>query len=337
MTIYGTILPGAASIARSASLAESLTERTKYKIKILDWHRVHGRNNSLTSRYFGIGRMTLYRWLRGFNAQGLWGLNEKSRRPKRLRRPTTDWKAVIRTVQLRKQYPAWSKHKIKVLLEKEGIRISASTVGRIMKRRGLVNGKMSRRRQKAALCPKARFPKGMRITEAGDMIQMDTKHIMLPGGRKYYQFTAIDVLTKQRVLRVYPSESSRNGANFLKECLASFPFPIKAAQTDNGSPFQKEFDELCRKMAIPHYFTYPRNPKQNSYVEISHEADDKEFYKQGNVYSLLEVMRRKIKERENVWNNVRPHQALGYLTPAEYFWKLRNGPIPTRDVILLQT
>ena len=337
MTVYGTILPGALAIARSATLVNSLTERAKYKLKILDWHKAHGENGSLTARHFGIGRMTLYRWVRRFKHYGVIGLNEESRRPKHLRQPTTSSNTAFRAVQLRKQYPAWSKYKIKVLLRREGIEVSDSTVGRIFKRRGLINKKISQKRKKAALRPKARFPRGLRISQSGDLIQMDTKHIMLPGGRKFYQFTAIDVLTKRRVLRVYSSESSRNGAHFLQECFLNFPFPIKAVQTDNGSTFQKEFDRPCKEKNLPHYFIYPRTPKQNTYVEISHQADKREFYQQGNVYSLLPMMQEKIKEREDVWNNIRPHEALGQLTPSEYFWKIKTDGLPTRNVIVLQT
>jgi arginine repressor len=119
------------------------------------------------------------------------GLNEKSRRPKKARQPATSQNIVIRIVQLRKKYPAWSKYKIKVLLEREGIQTSASTVGRVLRRRGLINKKASRKRRKAALSPKARFPKGLRISQPGQLIQIDTKHIVLIGGRKFYQFTAI--------------------------------------------------------------------------------------------------------------------------------------------------
>jgi len=337
MTIYGTILPGAISIARSAFLTDKLTERAKYKIRILDWHRAHGNNASLTARHFGIGRMTLYRWLKKFKHYGIIGLNEYSRKPKHLRQPTISGDIVIRTVQLRKQYPAWSKHKLRALLKREGIEVSVSTVGRILKRRGLINKKVSQKRRKATLSPKARFPKGLRISETGDMIQMDTKHIMLVGGARYYQFTAIDVLSKRRVLRVYPSESSRNGAQFLRECIASFPFRIKAVQTDNGPTFLKEFDKLCKELNIPHYFIYPRTPKQNTYVEISHQADKREFYQQGNVCSILPIMQEKIKEWEDVWNTIRPHEALGQLTPSQYYWKLQTKRLPTKDVIILQT
>jgi hypothetical protein len=38
MTVYGTILPGAASIARWASKIESLTPEARRRVKIMDWH-----------------------------------------------------------------------------------------------------------------------------------------------------------------------------------------------------------------------------------------------------------------------------------------------------------
>jgi len=337
MTIYGSILPGARTIAWSSALTDKLTEQAKYRIKILDWHKAHKNNSSLTARHFGIGRMTLYRWLKRFKKVGVIGLNEYSRRPKNVRRPATPWPVISRVVGLRRQYPAWSKHKLAAILKREGLVASTSTVGRILKRKGLIDIKISREKSKSALHPKARFPRGLRINQEGQMIQMDTKYIMLPGGHKFYQFTAIDVLGKRRVLRVYPSQSSRNGALFLKECIASFPFPIQAIQTDNGAPWLKEFERTCREIKLAHYFTYPRSPKQNSYVEISHGADEREFYQQGNVCSILSEMQKNIQEREDVWNNFRPHEALGQLTPAEYSNRIQIFGLPTKNVIVLQT
>ena len=166
---------------------------------------------------------------------------------------------------------------------------------------------------------------------------MDVKHIPLAGGRKHYQFTAIDVLSKRRVLNVYSSENSKNGKDFLKECLLDFPFPIKSVQTDNGSTFQKNFAKYCKEENIPHYFIYPRSPKQNSYVESSHRADELEFYRQGNVSSNKEVMRKRIKGWQDVWNNVRPHESLNQTTPNAYLEKYKKSRLPTKDTIVLQT
>jgi len=337
MTIYGTTIPGAISIANWASKVEPLSLKGRRKLKVIDWHRAHGKNISLTARHFGLTRYTVRQWLKRFKKQGILGLNDKSHRPKHLRKPTTSWDTIIEVIKVRKQYPVWSKYKIQAILERQGVKISASTIGRILKRRNMIDKKLSKKRRKAALHPKVRFPRGLRISSPGDMIQIDTKYIMLVGGRKFYQFTAIDVLTKRRVLRVYPSESSRNGAKFLNECITGFPFSIKAVQTDNGSPFLKEFDKLCKELNLPHYYIYPRTPKQNTYVERSHRSDKREFYQQGNVYSILSVMQKKIKEREDIWNNIRPHEALGQLTPSEYFWKLQTTKLPTKNVITLQT
>lgn len=337
MTIYGSILPGAAAIARWAQKTTGLTPQARHRIKVLDWHRAHGQNVSLTARRFGLTRLTVRSWVRKFKSLGIIGLKDKSHRPKNLRHPVTPIATIIAVVKLRKDYPAWSKYKIQTMLNEKGLSVSASTVGRILKRRGLINQKVSRKRRKAATNPRARFPHGLRISRAGDMAQIDTKHVNIIEGRKHYQFTAIDVLTKRRTLKYYPTNSSSNGADFLKHCLKQFPFKVRAIQTDNGAEFLKEFDRLCKKLKLTHYFTYPRSPKQNSYVEISHGADEREFYQQGNIHHDIEVMQKKLAKWEYVWNNVRPHAALNYLTPNQYLQKLQSNNFRSKDSIILQT
>lgn len=337
MTIYGAVLPGAVSVARWANKVQPLTEGAKKKLKILDWHRSHGQNVSLTARRFGLTRKTVRNWQKKFNRLGVVGLNEQSRRPKNVRRPTTPRKIVSEIVNLKKQYPAWSKYKMRILLKRKGLIISASTIGRVFKRKGLISQKVSEKRRRAALRPRTRFPRGFRISSPGDMVQMDTKQINIIEGRKLYQFTAIDVLTKQRILNYYPSLSSKNGAKFLEECLKEFSFRIKAIQTDNGSEFLKDFDRFCQKKKLPHYFIYPRTPKQNTYVENSHGSDEKEFYQQGNICTDPLIMQIRLKQWQNTWNEIRPHAALNYLTPNEYFLKWQQGRLPTKDMITLQT
>jgi len=337
MTIYGSILPGAVSLARWARKTEGLTTKARFRIKVLDWHKGHGNNISLTARHFDLNRLTVRSWARKFKSLGILGLKDKSHRPKNFRKPTTPYEIVIEVVKLRKQFPAWSKYKIQKILEEKDIRVSVSTVGRILKRRGLISKKISRKRRKAALYPRARFPKGMRISRAGDMVQMDTKHVNIIEGRKHYQFTAIDVLSKRRILKYYPSNSSKNGADFLKYCLNKFPFKVRSVQTDNGAEFLKNFDKLCKELKLTHYYTYPRSPKQNSYVEISHGADEREFYQQGNIHHDIGVMQKKLADWEHVWNNVRPHAALDYLTPNQYLEKLQSLNFQSRDSIILQT
>ena len=53
--------------------------------------------------------------------------------------------------------------------------------------------------------------------------------------------------------------------------------------------------------------------------------------------AIFDVMQTRLKKHENTWNKIRPHEALNYLTPNEYFLKWQNGHLPTKDVITLQT
>lgn len=337
MTIYGHILPGAVSLANWAARTSKVSEKAKQRLRVVDWLRFHGNNVSLAARHFGLNRETVGIWLRKFRQTGMMGLNDKSHRPKNVRKPTTGWEIVNEIVKIRRQYPAWSKYKIRRILSRQNMVVSASTIGRVLKRKGLINKKISVKRTKAAKNPRKRFPKGLRIAFAGDMVQMDTKHVSLIGGRKIYQFTAIDVLTKRRALKYYPSLASKNGADFLRHCLARFPFQIRSIQTDNGPEFLKYFDALCKELSLPHYFIYPRTPKQNTYVEVSHLADKNEFYLQGNIGCDIESMQKKLEEWEYTWNYIRPHEALDYLTPDEYLNRLQLIPLPTQKVIVLQT
>ena len=276
MTVYGSVLPGAASIARWANKVSALTPAAKRRLKILDWHMQHGENISLTARHFCLKRTTVRRWRDRFHQSGVLGLNDRSRRPRKVRQPTTRHSVIERTVQLRQQY-GWSKHKLHALLRKEGYDVSVSTVGRILKRRNLIDQKTSRKRYRAATHPKRRHPRGLKIAQPGDLVQMDTKYLVGVGGRTMYQFTAIDVLTKLRVLYVHPSESSRNAAAFLQQCLLQFPFEIRAIQTDNGSEFLGAFQKLCEQRELLQFFIHPYRAQENTYVERSHGTDEREF------------------------------------------------------------
>ena len=336
MTSYGVATPIAGVAARLAARRGTLSGKARERLKICDWHVAHGENLSLTSRHFGYSRLVIRRWLMTLRKNGPVGLNDRSHRPKHVRAPTTSADIVDAACAWRRQYPTWSKYKIGTLVRDTGMIVSNSTVGRILKRKGFIDRRISRKRHRAAISPRRRFPKGLKISAPGGLVQIDVKHIMLPGGLRHYQFTAIDVLSKERVLARYSSESSRNAAHFLGVCRKEFSFSFNAVQTDTGAPFQKEFEEACRKLGIEHYYIEPRQPKQNSYVEISHEADEREFYSQGNAYVDPELMERKLKEWQRIWNEVRPHQALGYLTPRAYLARFytTNGAVTP---IVLQT
>lgn len=336
MNIYGHIVPGTTTLA-SWTQNKDISKQAKQRLTMIDWHQQHGKNVSLTARHFGLERWTVRKWVRRFSMLGIKGLNNRSSAPAHTRIATTSTDTILAVVKLRRQNPCWSKYKLKAYLCKQGVVVSESTIGRLLLRYQLVNDKVAKKRKRSALFPKRRYPRDLIIKNPGDMIQLDTKHLTGIGGTKLYQFTAIDVLTKVRVIAVSSRISSRQAALFLDQCLDEFLFPIRAIQTDNGSEFQKEFHEATRKHQIAHYFIEIRAPKQNSYVERSHLTDEQEFYQQGHLILTVRDMMPKIKQWQYFYNCIRPHQALNYLTPAEYLDKYRYGRLPTSNYIPMQT
>lgn len=303
-----------------------LSEDGAKRLKWLDYYNHHGRNARLTCRYFGISPRTFYKAKQRFEIYGYRGLNSKSRRPKRFRKSKIPLEVISEVVKIRDKYPAWSKYKIAVVLKRDkNINLSASSVGRILKKKGKIDENISKKKRKNALKPKTRIRIGeevFKLQEPGDLIQTDTKEYRYPWGEKKYQYSAIDCVSKLRVLRLYTTLSSRNGKGFLKEVIRFYPFKIKRIQSDNGSEFLGEFKKECEKVKIKHYFSYPDSPEQNAFIEAAHSTDEREFYRVKELPVDLEEARQSLKEWENVYNNIRPHQALGYLSPQEYFEKI---------------
>lgn len=330
MTTYGYILPKAGALLR---LATNLSPKAKGRLKIIDWHSANGENQSLTCRRFGLGREALREWLKRFRERGIKGLEDRSHRPHKVRERKIPLSLQDEIVKIRKANPYYSKYKISVLLSSK---VSPSSIGRILKQQGLINQKISVKRTKAAKDPKMRFPRDIVVNCPGKLVQIDTKHLPTSHYR-LYQFTAIDVLTKLRVLWVSSKISSESAARFLQICLKEFPFNIECIQTDNGSEFHKNFDRLCQKLKLPHFYTEPRSPKQNSYVERSHLTDELEFYQQGNMRTTVELLQPLIKGWQHKYNHDRPHQSLNYLTPIKYFRKFERRGISTKEYIPLQT
>ena len=96
------------------------------------------------------------------------------------------------------------------------------------------------------------------------------------------------------------------------------PFPIKAIQVDGGSEFQDAFEEECQRTGMELFVLPPRSPKLNGYVERAQRTHTEEFYEVTDTSFEIAELNQALLKWEKVYNTVRPHQALGYLTPQEF-------------------
>ncbi len=302
-----------------------LSEKGEQRLKWLDYYDSHNKNARLTCRHFGISPRTFYKAKNRYRDNSYKGLNDLSRKPHNFRKSKIPLSVISEIVRLRDKYPTWSKYKIGACLRRQGTKLSDSSAGRVLNMKGKIDGNLTKRKQRIY----RRSQKKLRVNgevfllkKPGDLVQMDLKHYNYPWGETIFQFTAIDCVTKIRVLRVYSSRAARNGKEFIQEAIRFFPFKIKRVQSDNGSEFMGEFRKECVRQNIIHLFSYPRSPEQNAFVEASHSTDEREFYSIKEIPMELNDFRKLLSDWEHCYNHERPHQSLNQQTPWEYYTKL---------------
>ena len=291
----------------------------------MEYYEANGRNAALTCRYFGMSRQTFYRWRRRYDRYHLGSLEERSHRPHRRRRPTWSRELELAVRHLREQYPRWGKDKLAVLLRRRDWQVSTSMVGRILTRlkaRGVLReaprtGISTRKRMQRR--PYAvRKPKGYEVKEPGDLVQVDTLDVRPLPGRVLKHFTARDVVCRWDVLEVHTRATANTAAGFLDAIQERMPFPVQAIQVDGGSEFQAVFEMECQRRGIRLFVLPPRSPKLNGSVERAQRTHTEEFYEITEFSLEVVPLNQELRAWEHTYNYIRPHQALGYLTPQQF-------------------
>lgn len=324
-------LPSRAQRQLSRLHLQALSAEAKRRLKWFDWHRANGENVSKTCRHFSISRETFYRWSRRYDPRDLRSLEDRSSRPRHVRRPTWTQDEVLAVRRLRERYPFWGKMKLVVLLLREGLVLSASKVGRILgylkRSRQLVEPlrRTSARRRQWKRQYATRKPRSYEARAPGDIVQLDTMDVRPEPGVVLKQFTAVDVVSRWSVPTIASNATARLASRALDELIARSPFPIRAIQVDGGSEFMADFEEACQQKDIQLFCLPPRSPKLNGRVERANRTYREEFYDCSNATPTVAGFRADLRRWEHTYNHVRPHQALNYLTPSQFLHNWANS------------
>jgi len=308
--------------ARRLPHAPVLDAAMAFRLRCIEHALTHGVMAAVTA--FGRSRSTVYRWLDRYDPTDLRSLRPRSRRPQRTRR--RQWTAAQEQAvrDLRTQHPREGKAKLGVRLARTGMRLSESTIGRILaslkRRRLLIEPHAVRVRRERPSRPHAtRVPEDKRHpTTPGALIQLDTMHLRPEPGVERRQFTAIDVVSRVAVLGVRASATAGTATAFLDELQARFPFPVQAIQVDGGSEFMAGFEQACEARGIALYVLPPRSPKLNGRVERLNGTVRREFWECHGGDLDLTSPQTALRAFETAYNGDRPHQALGYQTPSAH-------------------
>jgi len=297
-----------------------LDSEALFRLRVMDaYNRMEPKNVRYLCKTFGISKSWFYKWKGRYNSRNLASLKSLSRKPKKL--SSIDWNIVTEVCEWKRNNPRKSQY----YLYQEWVKAdrappcSPKTIYNWWKKRNLIIMRHRRKRVKSKLFNHAQ--------NVGELIQIDTK--FLP--KKKYQYTAIDVVSKWRYLKVYSKLTQENTIDFINNLLTEAKrkgITIKLIQTDNGHEFQSEFEECLKGLDIKLQHTWIHTPDQNGVVERSHRTDEEEFYQETEIdYKDLEDINSKLKLWLEKYNTKRLHFSLNYLTPEEYLEKTRVSTI----------
>ncbi len=300
-----------------------LTTKAQMRLKWMDYIS-NGRNIPQCARHFDIPYRTVKYWYDRYSKHNLSSLEDRSKRPIKLRKPQINNELKSIVVEVRSyELPGSGKVTIQKYLKNEyGIRLGQQSIQRVLNEAGLKRVKKppkprikSNRKHMYSVPEKTK-------QKPGGLVYMDVKHLRI-GLQKWYQFTALDHATRLLKVKLYrriTAESSKYFFNYLDE---SYPFDkISNIGTDNGSEFLGVFDEDLQRRGVKHVFSSPASPKQNPYVERVIRTIIDEQYKIYGLEETAELQQEALDDYCYRYNSKRPHHSLKLLTPMEMFAKL---------------
>ena len=296
----------------------SITQDILYKQSVVKYSYKYGVTKAAIK--FKMYRKTIYRWREKYDGTAK-SLMNKSRRPHSHPRQHTE-----EEIKKIKDYKYKNKDTglvvLWIKLKRAGYTRSITSLYRVMQRLGIYNKAPSKKKEYE---PKPY----QQMTHPGERVQIDVKYVPLKcltkeikerDGR-YYQYTAIDEYTRQRVLWASKEHSTYASTEFLKVVQKKLKYKIECVQTDNGFEFTNRlnshetnkktmFEEALKEAGIEHKL-------------ISHRKDQERFY-YNKVFCSFEDFKNRLKYWEKEYNNF-PMKPLKWLSPNEKYKEYVNS------------
>lgn len=293
----------------------------------------------IVARKCGVHRSTIYRWklrwLELNSNQQLVSYNRPTRKPgRRFRLAGCRWiiptdssrphssphaiasDVVARVLELRQDLKRCAEVVWYYLNHDDGIHISLSSVRRILKRSGLVNGRKKRVRPDNPLRPL--------VTSPGQLVETDTVHYVCPyTKRRRYVYTVIDLYTRMTHAEIHSHIRPGIAADVVLHAQKSFGFRFSLVQADNGPEFSHYFEDRLRKSDIQTRHSRLHRPNDNAHIErFNRTIQDECLGRYLSYKTTNQTIQAKLVTYLDYYNTKRIHLGLQLRTPKEMLRRL---------------
>ena len=271
---------------------------------------------------FGIARKTGYKWMARYRREGLKGLSERSRAPRDVscRTPAGMERLIVGE---RRLHPTWGPKKIqRVLMVKHGVERppAVSTVGEVLKRHGMV--KARKRRGGVFKVERRTLSEPERCNH---VLGVDFKGWFQTGdGERCDPLTVSDLHSRYLLkAEALPQATTRWTMWAFRDLFRRRGLP-EIIRVDNGAPFASMGPGGLSRLSvwwiglgIEVQFTRPGCPQDNGCHERMHRTMKAECCRPPGIH--IRAQQQRFDRWRRVFNEERPHEALGMRFPAEVY------------------
>jgi len=262
---------------------------------------------------FGISRPTGCLWVKRYQEQGSAGIAERSRRPWHSPRLTAA-ELQAQVVELRGRYPDWGARKLQILLQREGVALTRSTIHRVLLRHHLVHP--ADRHQHAV----ERFQRA----RPNELWQMDFKSpkgwnapigplSVIDDHSRYVVLLQVTGSTRGELVREQ-LQTAFGHSGVPEAMLMDHGIPWWSATAPTGAT---ELTVWLMKQGIGLHWSGVRHPQTQGKVERFHGELERALRRRGWQGKPRQTW---LDEFRREHNEVRPHEALDMRTPAS-LWR----------------
>lgn len=275
-----------------------------------------GLKPSRVAKIYGVHKSTISRWVERFpkghkNWHNDYFISTLSSAPNHHPNQTSEV-VVEEIIRLRKRLkrcaPVIHAHLLKL-----GYKINVRTVGRILKREGLI------RKKKLSRFLKSNYPRP-EADLPGDLVQMDTIHYVKPNGERFYLYCLIDVYSRLAYVEYHTNLKQSTSLLVVKNAQKYLKFNFKMIQTDHGPEFGNGLTYMLLTSSIKLRHSRIRKPNDNAHIERFNRTLQEECF--NGLYPKEKTIVRDLKEYIEYYNNERLHLSLKLQTPTEFVAKV---------------
>jgi putative transposase len=260
------------------------------------------------ARHFGFSQSVIVKWAAKAKRYGHVAIPTLSCRPKRHPKQLADelvWKIFHKRLLIKR-----SAEVVHQELVNEGIKVSLASVKRTLDRMGLLKKRSPFKRYH----PPVDRPYPL---HPGDLVQIDTIHLMVDKKKRIYVYVLIDVYSRWVYARSFEKISGRNSLKFVRDAQKHAAFALNMLQSDHGPEFGDWFVSQIKK---DHRYTRIGKPNDNAHIERFNRTVQEECL--DAIEKTVPGLNKALRTYIPYYNEKRLHFGLNLKTPSQFISKV---------------